>query len=49
MKDFQQKEALISDCLQAIANYVCITWSENGAKMYSKKKVSELVFDILNK
>lgn len=27
MKEFPQKESLISDCLQAISNYICITWS----------------------
>lgn len=44
MKDFPQKEALLSDCLQSLANYICITWSQSGAQMYLDKRVSEKVF-----
>lgn len=43
-RDFQDKEKLLADCIKCIANYVCITWNENGKNLYENKEVSKIVF-----
>ena len=34
---FKDKEKLLGDCIKSIANYICITWTENGKNMYQNK------------
>ncbi len=48
-RDFNDKEKLLGDCIRSIANYVCITWSEMGKKLYEKKTVSKIVFKLFEK
>ena len=43
-RDFPDKEKLIADCIRCIANYICITWNENGKNLYEQKEISIIVF-----
>ena len=46
---FYGKEKLIADCIRSISNYICITWSEGGKKLYEDKEISVIVLELLQK
>ena len=46
---FNEKEKLITDAIRAIANFICITWSDKGSKEYEIAECSIVVFSLLEK
>lgn len=48
-QDFPDKEKLIADCIRSLANYVCITWNDNGKHAYEAKEISVIVFKLFER